>query len=126
MIDTLAQAAASMNGVLHGNDREFTGVSTDTRSLRENELFFALEGPNFDGCDYVDAAGASGAAGAVVKRKVDATLTQITVDDARLALGRLAAAWRHRIEFRAASWTLSGIEREVRGVRRWRRAFAEA
>ncbi len=97
MIDTLARAAASMNGVLHGNDRKFTGVSTDTRSLREDELFFALEGPNFDGRDYVNKAGASGAAGAVVKSKTDASLTQITVDDARLALGRLAAAWREQL-----------------------------
>ena len=97
MIDTLARAAASMNGVLHGNDRKFTGVSTDTRSLREDELFFALEGPNFDGRDYVNKAGASGAAGAVVKRKTDASLAQITVDDTRLALGRLAAAWREQL-----------------------------
>ena len=66
MINTLALAAASMNGILHGNDREFTGVSTDTRSLREDELFFALDGPNFDGRDYVGTADASGAAGAVV------------------------------------------------------------
>ncbi len=98
MINTLARAAESMNGVLHGNDRKFTGVSTDTRSLREDELFFALEGPNFDGRDYVNTAGASGAAGAVVKRKTDVSLAQIAVDDTRLALGRLAAAWRGQLE----------------------------
>ena len=97
MINTLALAAASMNGVLHGNDRTFTGVSTDTRSLREDELFFALEGPNFDGGEYVGTAGASGAAGAVVKRTTDASLAQIAVDDTRLALGRLAAAWREQL-----------------------------
>jgi len=97
MIDTLARAAASMKGVLHGNDRQFTGVSTDTRSLREDELFFALEGPNFDGRDYVSKARKRGAAGAVVKRKTDTSLPQITVDDTRLALGRLAAAWREEL-----------------------------
>ena len=35
MINSLARAAASMNGTLHGKDRKFTGVSTDTRSLRD-------------------------------------------------------------------------------------------
>jgi len=97
MINTLALAAASMNGVLHGNDCDFTGVSTDTRSLRADELFFALEGPNFDGLEYVGAAAAAGAAGAVVKRTTDASLAQIVVDDTRLALGRLAAAWREEL-----------------------------
>ena len=97
MINTLARAAASMNGTLHGDDRQFTGVSTDTRSLRADELFFALEGPNFDGLEYVDAAGARGAAGAVVKHTTDAALAQIAVDDTRLALGRLAAAWREEL-----------------------------
>ena len=97
MINTLALAAASMNGVLHGNDRQFTGISTDTRSLRADELFFALEGPNFDGLEYVGAAAAAGAAGAVVKRTTDVSLAQIAVDDTRLALGRLAAAWREEL-----------------------------
>ena len=45
MISTLAMAATSMQGELHGEDREFAGVSTDTRSLRDGELFFALQGP---------------------------------------------------------------------------------
>jgi len=97
MINTLALAAASMNGVLHGNDRKFTGVSTDTRSMRADELFFALEGPNFDGLEYVGVAAAAGAAGAVVKRITDVPLAQIAVDDTRLALGRLAAAWREEL-----------------------------
>jgi len=94
MIDTLASAATSMDGVLHGDDREFSGISTDTRTLRAGELFFALHGPNFDGRDYVGIARASGAAGAVVSSVVDEDLPQITVDDARRALGRFGAAWR--------------------------------
>ena len=97
MINTLAAAAESMQGTLRGEDRDFSGVSTDTRSLRVGELFFALEGPNFDGGEYVETACENGAAGAVVKRRSDAALAQIVVDDTRLALGRLAAAWRGRL-----------------------------
>ena len=94
MTATLAQAAVFMQGVLHGDDREFEGVSTDTRTIREGELFFALQGPNFDGNDYVRAAKAAGAAGAVVSRRVNDDLAQITVDDTKAALGRFGAAWR--------------------------------
>ena len=95
MIATLQQAADCMNGALHGVDREFGGVSTDTRTIRDGELFFALQGPNFDGTDYVRVAREAGAAGAVVSKQVDADIAQITVEDAKAALGRFAAAWRN-------------------------------
>jgi len=94
MIGSLALAADCMNGSLHGSDREFAGISTDTRSIRDGELFFALHGPNFDGRDYVGKAKANGAAGAVVSGLVEDDIAQITVDDAKLALGQFGAAWR--------------------------------
>ena len=45
----------------------FNGVSTDSRTLNPGELFVALSGPRFNGEDYVAAAVARGAAGAVVR-----------------------------------------------------------
>jgi len=96
-MSTLAAAADSMHGKLHGADRSFIGVSTDTRSLKQGELFIALQGPNFDGCDYVGQARDKGAAGAVVPRVVDADISQIAVDDSRRALGELGAAWRQQL-----------------------------
>jgi UDP-N-acetylmuramoyl-tripeptide--D-alanyl-D-alanine ligase len=95
VIDSLALAADCMSGSLHGSDRPFAGISTDTRSIRDGELFFALQGPNFDGHDYVGRAKASGAAGAVVSSLVEDDIAQITVGDAKLALGRFGAAWRN-------------------------------
>ena len=95
MIQSLSAAAQSMNGSLHGDDREFAGISTDTRTLRDGELFFALQGPNFNGCDYVQTAEANGAAAAVVPTRIRASIAQIEVDDTRRALGRFAAAWRN-------------------------------
>ncbi len=94
MMTTLSAAATSMHGQLIGGDRIFDGVSTDTRTIRSGELFVALQGPNFDGRDYVMLAGEKGAAAAVVKAKVDGGIAQITVDDTRFALGQLGAAWR--------------------------------
>jgi UDP-N-acetylmuramoyl-tripeptide--D-alanyl-D-alanine ligase len=97
MINTLAAAARSMDGVLQGDDREFLGISTDTRTLHDGELFIAIQGPNFDGGEYVETARQSGAAGAVVKHPSAASISQIVVDDTRIALGRLAAAWRSQL-----------------------------
>ncbi len=94
MIATLSQAAMSMQGTLHGTDRLFEGVSTDTRTIRDGQLFFALQGPNFDGCDYVGVARENGAAAAVVARHLSDDVAQIVVDDAKAALGRFGAAWR--------------------------------
>ena len=91
---TLSFAADAMSGKLHGADRSFDGISTDSRSIREGELFFALSGPNFDGGKFVSHATSKGAAGAVVETPIGDDTSQIEVDDTRLALGRLAAAWR--------------------------------
>lgn len=99
MNSTLSSAAASMQGVLHGGDRTFNGVSTDTRTVKSGELFIALAGPNFDGGEFVAEAAARGAAGAVVTQTTDCNISQITVDDTKAALGRLGSAWRqqHRV-----------------------------
>jgi len=90
----LSTAAKFVGGALHGDDRAYNGVSTDTRSLQSGELFIALSGPNYDGRDYVDLAREKGAAGAVVGSTVESDIAQIIVGDTRLALGQLGASWR--------------------------------
>jgi UDP-N-acetylmuramoyl-tripeptide--D-alanyl-D-alanine ligase len=90
----LSTAAKFVGGTLHGDDRAYNGVSTDTRSLQSGELFIALSGPNYDGRDYVDLAREKGAAGAVVGLTVESDIAQIIVGDTRLALGQLGASWR--------------------------------
>jgi UDP-N-acetylmuramoyl-tripeptide--D-alanyl-D-alanine ligase len=97
MESTLAKAANSMNGNLQGDNLEFRGVSTDTRTLRQGELFFALQGPNFDGAAFVEAAARQRASGAVVPAPVDADIPVIVVDDTLRALGLLAADWRQQM-----------------------------
>lgn len=82
-----------MQGVLHGDDRSFDGVSTDSRTIRAGELFVALSGPNFDGNKFVGQACGRGAAAAVVNSLADEEIAQIEVEDTRLALGQLAASW---------------------------------
>jgi UDP-N-acetylmuramoyl-tripeptide--D-alanyl-D-alanine ligase len=90
----LSTAARFVDGTLHGDNRAFSGVSTDTRTLQSDELFVALSGPNFDGRDYVDLAIEKGAAGVIVASPVESDIAQITVEDTKLALGQLGASWR--------------------------------
>lgn len=93
----LSSASVVMQGRLHGADAEFCGISTDSRSVKSRELFFALQGPRFDGSEFVPQAAAAGAAGAVVARPLRADLPVIEVDDTRRGLGRVAAAWRRQM-----------------------------
>ena len=95
MINSLAQAANFMNGVLCGEDQYFSGVSTDTRTIQDGEIFFALQGPNFDGHEYAESAKLNGAVAAVVSNEAVDQITKIRVDDTRLALARFGAAWRN-------------------------------
>lgn len=93
---TLAMVAESIHGNLVGADRAFDSVSTDTRTLQPGQLFFALQGENFDAADFVAEAARLGAAGAVVGRSRAGDLPRVEVDDTRLALGEFAKSWRAR------------------------------
>lgn len=93
---TLADLTASCDGVLHGTDRAFTGVSTDTRTLAAGEVFFALRGPRYNALEFVAAAQAAGAVAAVVDAKQDVPIAQIVVPDVQWALTVSAAEWRSR------------------------------
>jgi UDP-N-acetylmuramoyl-tripeptide--D-alanyl-D-alanine ligase len=94
----MREAAAAMQGELQGTDWVFTGVSSDSRQVQAGQLFFALQGPHFDGHDFAPQVQAKGAAGMVVTHAVDVDLPQIIVSDTRLALGQLAAVWRARFQ----------------------------
>ena len=93
---TLQVIADLIDGELRGENRMVSGVFTDTRKPDSDALFFALQGPNFNAHEVVANAPVDIAAALVVERPVDHPATQIIVDDTRLALGRLAAAWRQR------------------------------
>jgi len=93
----LANAATWIDARLIGNDREFHGVSTDSRAIEPGMLFIALKGPNHDGHDHVAAAVNAGAVAALVERPLDVAVPQLIVDDTLKSLGRLAAVWREHL-----------------------------
>lgn len=74
-----------------------SGVSTDTRSVKPGDCFFALSGETFDAHDFVSIAVREGASVVVVHRddiNVDASIPVIKVADTLEALGNLAKHWR--------------------------------
>ena len=93
---SLSQIAAAVNGRLVGADVTVEGVSTDTRAIAKGALFIALAGERFDAHDFLEQAMAAGAGALLVADagKLPAGVSAVVVDDTRLALGRLAAAWR--------------------------------
>ena len=70
--------------------RASAGVNTDTRTLKEGQLFFALKGENFDGNAYALQALSAGAAYAVVNDTLEADAPRlIKVPDTLKALKEL-------------------------------------
>ena len=77
---------------------EVVGVSTDSRTVRPGDLFFAIRGDNFDGHEYVEDAFAKGACAAVVSDEAACSGPALVVDDTVDALLRLAAWYRDRFD----------------------------
>lgn len=85
------------------------GISIDTRTLAEGDLFFAIQGEKSDGHDYVRAAFAAGAAAAVVAEAQADSLKNAgplyVVHDVLRALEQLGRAARARTEARIVAVT---------------------
>ncbi len=75
----------------HGwRDVEINGLSTDSRSISEGELFVAVKGHEADGHDYVDHAVNAGAVALVVENPVEADIPVVVVDNSSAAEVSLA------------------------------------
>jgi len=96
MVMPLSEAAQVLDAKQWGADVTFRGISTDTRTLSEGNLFVALKGPNFDGHDHIEQARRHGAVAAAVSRLPTDRIPLLEVRDTRIALGELAAHWRSR------------------------------
>ncbi|MEP7247389.1 MAG: UDP-N-acetylmuramoyl-tripeptide--D-alanyl-D-alanine ligase [Gammaproteobacteria bacterium] len=91
---TLEEFARACGGRLHGADRPYTNVSSDTRTVGAGELFVALRGPNFNGNEFVAAAEKAGAAGAIVDTEHPAAISQVVVGDTQAAMEQVSHRWR--------------------------------
>ena len=74
------------------------GVSTDTRSIKKNSLFFSLKGENFDGNDYALEALNKGAKYAVIDNNKLKNPKFIQVNDVLTSLQLLSACHRTKLK----------------------------
>ena len=80
------------------------GVCSDSRKLRQGQLFIALKGARFDGHDYIPEAIKAGAAGAISAREMPG-LPVVVVPDTLRALGDLARFYRQSLEIKVIGIT---------------------
>ncbi|TWI81257.1 UDP-N-acetylmuramoyl-tripeptide--D-alanyl-D-alanine ligase [Lacibacter cauensis] len=82
-------------------------VQTDTRKLKEGDLFFALKGDNFNGNLFAKQALEKGAAYAIIDEPIDpADSRMIVVDDVLTTLQQLAK--HHRQQFNIPFLAITG------------------
>ncbi|MBS0421924.1 MAG: UDP-N-acetylmuramoyl-tripeptide--D-alanyl-D-alanine ligase [Proteobacteria bacterium] len=91
---TLADFAKACGGKLHGVDREYNAVSSDTRTLAGGDFFIALRGPRYNANEFVVQASSAGAAGALVDTLQPVAIPQVVVPDTQIALEKAGHAWR--------------------------------
>lgn len=104
MLFALADIREATGGTLAGSGDTVgvNGVSTDSRTVRPDELFVPLRGERFDGHDYLEAACDRGVGVVVAERRwleghaLPAGVVGIAVDDTLKALGDLASYHRQR------------------------------
>jgi UDP-N-acetylmuramoyl-tripeptide--D-alanyl-D-alanine ligase len=117
----LSEAARAIRAELHGEDREFEAVSTDTRALTRGALFVALKGARYDGHDFIARAADAGAAAAMVdggRRMADGEWSGrfplLVVADTKRSLGALAAYWRNKFSMPLVALTGSNGKTTVK------------
>jgi UDP-N-acetylmuramoyl-tripeptide--D-alanyl-D-alanine ligase len=103
------QELCAVLGLSSSEGTDVSGVSIDTRTLSDGDLFVALSndpGPRFhssgasgrDGNEFVHDAAAAGAAALLVTKPVDSNLPTLHVDDSLEALWSLGRYARARIQ----------------------------
>ena len=77
----LFKLADISKGRLFGASLNINGFSIDTRSIKNNDLFIALKGENFDGHEFISEAISKGAGALVVNRSIQSDIPHILVDN---------------------------------------------
>jgi UDP-N-acetylmuramoyl-tripeptide--D-alanyl-D-alanine ligase len=106
VILTIEEVLRATGGkLLQGNgNSSFQGISTDSRTVAEGELFVALKGPRFDGHHYAVEALRKKAGGVLIEEGKIGDIrwngyrsrAVIAVEDTLSALGDIAQGWRRK------------------------------
>jgi UDP-N-acetylmuramoyl-tripeptide--D-alanyl-D-alanine ligase len=83
--------------LLYGLFKESKGIATDSRTIKKDQIFFALWGQNYNGNKYAAEAIDKGASFAVIDDPVYETEKTILVDDCLFELQALAGHYRKEL-----------------------------
>ncbi|MBF0446510.1 MAG: UDP-N-acetylmuramoyl-tripeptide--D-alanyl-D-alanine ligase [Magnetococcales bacterium] len=80
-------------------NQPLSGVSIDTRTIKEGAMFAAIRGPRFDGHDYIDKAVKAGCGAILVEVAPDPlpNCPVLVVPNVLTAMEQLATAWRYKV-----------------------------
>ncbi|MBA65851.1 MAG: hypothetical protein CMG55_08635 [Candidatus Marinimicrobia bacterium] len=80
-------------------NRPITGISNDSRKVKQGDLYIALEGENTDGHNFLTEASKKGANAALVNHKVKkVNLEQIIVSNPLDTIAMIANRWRRNFD----------------------------
>ena len=75
------------------------GISTDSRDIKEGDLYLAISGEKVDGHSFLEEVFAKGASTALVNKSIDNFKGKlIKVDDPVYAIGKIAKTWRDQFQ----------------------------
>lgn len=93
-----------------------SSVCIDSRKITPGCVFFAIKGENHDGHDFVSKAFESGAACAVVQKKIDTDKPVLVVDDTIEVLGRLGRYVRENSSYKVIAITGSAGKTTTKNI----------
>lgn len=103
-----------------GTNYDVNDVSTDSRTAKPGDCFFAISGDNFDGHNFIADVFTKGAACAVVSKDIQADEFQgkaiLRVSDTIKALGDLACWYRRDCKFKVVAITGSAGKTTTRQI----------
>lgn len=111
---SVSEAAEVLDAKYSGSNAVFLGCSTDTRTIKKNELFIALSGEFFDGHNYVQQAKEGGACAVLTEQEDDISMPAIVVKNTRSAMAELAGHWRANFSIPLIAITGSNGKTSVR------------
>ncbi len=94
---SVSQTALALGAEYRG-DAEFTGVSIDSRTVKEGDLYIAIKGDNFDGHDFAQSAVENGAVAVMCHKDIDCDCPLIRVEDTQEAFLAFASWFRQQFD----------------------------
>lgn len=111
---TSEQLALITEGEQVGAEVTLCHITTDTREVADGSLFVALLGERFDAHQFADQAISAGASALLVSRRLDIPVTQIVVEDTRIAFGKIGAWVRQQVPAKVVGLTGSSGKTSVK------------